>query len=269
MIIDGQQIQHEIKNQLKTAHNNRATTLRLDVVYVGNNAVIEKYIDLKKEFGEEVGVQVVVHTFSQDTVHEKVEDTLTRLANSPSVDGIIVQLPIPPKFEKEALLNMIPPSKDVDVLSEAAYETFEAGESPILPPVVGSIAEILTRFNISLREKRVAIVGHGRLVGKPVAAWMRLRGVEPEIYEKGDDLDPLQAADIVISGAGSPHIITPKHIKEGVVLIDAGTSSTEGGTKGDIDPQCAELAEYAALVPGGIGPITVAKLFENLTEFAE
>jgi methylenetetrahydrofolate dehydrogenase (NADP+)/methenyltetrahydrofolate cyclohydrolase len=129
---------------------------------------------------------------------------------------------------------------------------------------VAAIAEICTRYNIALKKKSVAVVGRGELVGGPAVTWLQNQDIEPQVYEKGDDLTGLGSADVIISGAGDPHVITPDIINKKVVLFDAGTSQSDGGVRGDVHPESYEKCRLITPVPGGIGPITVAKLFENL-----
>jgi len=262
--VNGTQIQQEIQSECAQLIQKRDIRPRLDLVYVGNDSTIEMFMRLKKEFGEEIGAHVVMHTFQKDTKLRTIAKTMTTLAHSEEVDGIVVQLPVPDQLDGRRLLNMIPQKKDVDLLSADARNAFESGHSPILPPVVGAIDAIFQRYAVTLDEKSVRVLGNGRLVGGPTATWLQHQGVTPRIIEKDDDLSSLENADIIIAGAGDPHIIKPNDVKEGAILIDAGTSQTDGGTAGDIDPACKEKASLFSPVPGGIGPITVAKVFENL-----
>ena len=261
--VDGKTIQKDIKQKLRARCSQVKKTPRLDLFYIGSDETIETYISPKKRFGEDIGVQVVGHTFSADTKKEKIRDSLQTVANSKAVDGMVLQLPVPETLAGD-LRNEIPTSKDVDVLSDDRRSAFSAGESAILPPVVAAIAEICTRHQITLKNKSVAIVGRGRLVGRPAVTWLHNQGVEPAVYEKGDDLTGLRSADVIISGAGDPHVITPDIINEQVILFDAGTSQSDGGVCGDVYPESYEKCRLITPVPGGIGPITVAKLFENL-----
>lgn len=267
-IVDGNAIQKDIKQRLTSAIQERGMTPRLDLVYAGDDAVIETFMRLKKQFGESIGARVVMHTFAEGTKQSAVADTLQVLAASDAVNGMLVQLPLPDNFQTQQLLDQIPKQKDVDVLSSASRDCFANEELTILPPVVGAVAEVFERYEIDITDKRVGVVGHGSLVGEPLAVWLQHQGVTPMIFERGDELGGLQQMDIIISGVGEPHMITPKMVQPGVVLIDAGTSQTDGGSKGDIDPSCKDKSSLFSPVPGGIGPITVAKVFENLLGYA-
>lgn len=122
---------------------------------------------------------------------------------------------------------------------------------------------------VPTRGKKATVVGSGRLVGAPAARLLRELGAEVQVLEKGDSLDVLKDADIIVLGAGEPGLVKPEHLKEGVVLIDAGTSESNGKVAGDADPACAEKAALFTPVPGGVGPIAVAMIFKNLFALAK
>jgi methylenetetrahydrofolate dehydrogenase (NADP+)/methenyltetrahydrofolate cyclohydrolase len=264
MQVDGNRIQKEIKEKLQQQVATCKRAPRLDILCVGSDSVIETFTKLKQDFGSAIGAEVVIHKYSQEVSEAKLKKQIHAVGRKGSVDGMIVQLPLPAELDQQSILNTIPANKDVDLLSDAAYKSFAAGENTLLPPVVGAVEEIFVRHDIGLASKSVAVVGRGRLVGQPVIDWLQQQDINPAVFEKGDDLTHLQYNDIIISGAGDPHIITPDHITEGVILLDAGTSHADGSTRGDTDPACAGKASLYSPVPGGIGPITVAKLFENV-----
>ena len=189
------------------------------------------------------------------------------------VNGVIVQLPIPPHLDTERVLDSISQNKDPDVLSQTAKNMFFRGLSPIVPPVVAAIIEVAKREDISFKNKKILVIGKGRLVGEPVALWLRSLGIVPMIIDEFTDenkkSETIMAADIIISGASKSGIITPDKIKHGVVIFDAGTSDVGGSLRGDALPSCVKKASLLTPVPGGLGPIVVAKLFENLLILAK
>lgn len=234
MIIDGKKIAEEIKQELKEKTRKLGRSPVLSIVYRGRDRAIEQFVRLKMRFGEDIGVTV------------QVSDSLKNVLG----DGIIVQLP-----GSEDLIDKIPATKDIDALRL---------DSPFVSPVVLAIQEIFSRFNVNLEGKKIFIIGQGRLVGGPVAVWLRKEKHNPIVISKKDVLD-LKKADVIISGAGIPGLIKPEMIAPaGVVLIDAGTSESNGKIKGDADPSCADQCALFTPVPGGLGPITVAMLFRNL-----
>ncbi len=190
----------------------------------------------------------------------------------PVTDAILVQLPLPSNIDMKAVCDSIPIEKDADVLSTAAREKFEKGDADaLLPPVAGAIREIFAFGKVEVTGKKAVVIGDGWLVGKPAATWLAQQGAEVEVVNsKTVDLAAaLRAADIIVSGAGDAHIIKPEMLKDGVVLIDAGTSESSGVLAGDADPACAAKCPVFTPVPGGVGPIAVACLFDNAVTLAE
>lgn len=257
MIVDGRAITHELQEKIKKEAAGKR--LALAVVFVGDDLASEKFIARKKKFGEVVGVSVEIFSFPADADENLVRTEIVRLAEDPSVDGVIIQLPLPLHYDTPALLNLIPPEKDVDALS---------AHPRVLSPVVGAIKEILARHGVSLMGAHVVVVGRGALVGKPVAAWAEGEGADVKSVDKEteDIARYTREADILITGAGVPGLVTPGMVKDGAILIDAGTSESQGKLVGDIDPLCADKAALFTPVPGGVGPITVAMLFFNLMQ---
>jgi methylenetetrahydrofolate dehydrogenase (NADP+)/methenyltetrahydrofolate cyclohydrolase len=233
VIIDGRKIAEEILSGLHEAYT-------LGVVMNAGDTASESFVKIKTRSAERVGVTVKKFT------PEQFDEAL-------KCDGVIVQLPIP---NAEELLAKIPPEKDVDGLSLAPK---------VLAPVAGAVKEILERSHVEVKDKKAVVVGAGRLVGAPCAKLLRDLGAQVSVVtlEQGS-LSELKEADIVVSGAGSPGLITPDLLKPGVVLLDAGMSEQAGKLSGDADPACAEIASLFTPTPGGIGPIAVAMLYKNL-----
>ncbi len=258
MIVDGKAIAKEILARTKL----RAEKLshRPNVLaYVAPDETLatRSYLKIKAKSAEEAGCD-----FKETSSMKFPSDA----------DAVIVQLPLPPEMNTEEVLNAIPIEQDADVLSKIARERFERGDADaLLPPVVAAVHEILLQNNISVRQKKAVVIGRGWLVGGPVAIWLKNHGADVIVATKdsGDLGSILADADIIVSGVGSPHLITPKMIKEGVVLIDAGMSESNGALQGDADPACAPKCSLFTPVPGGVGPIAVACLFANAVMLAE
>lgn len=266
MIADGKNVQSAIKESLTRIIAESGRAHRLAIIYVGDNPVIERFIAMKQRFGGEIGVGVDVFCFKDDARQENIVQEIIRLGDDERYGGIVVQLPLPVHIDAGTVLDVIPANKDVDVLSEKAKEQYRNGKSVFTPPVAGAVEEILYAYNISLEDKKIVVVGRGRLVGEPVRDWLKRKGSTPEIVDEhtADISLLLRTADIIVSGAGSAQMIKSDMIKDGAVLIDAGTSEQGGRLVGDMDPSCAQKALLYTPVPGGVGPITVAILFRNL-----
>lgn len=258
MIVDGKKIAGEIysdiKNSLSESHKHPCLT----VFACAPNAETKKYMELKKRRASELGVDVLVIELDADTSTEKAVEAV--LSADASADGVIVQLPFPPQVDAEALLSAIPKELDIDNINYAGEET------DVLPPVVGAIAEIAKRHDVDFAGKNVVVIGRGRLVGKPATLWAKSQGAVVTVIDKDteDAGSIMREADIIISGAGVPSLITPDKIKDGVVIFDAGTSEEGGELKGDADQACASKCSLFTPVPGGVGPITIAILLRNL-----
>ncbi len=234
MIVDGKQLAEEILAGLGDSLSGK----KLGIVASLGNPATESFVKIKERVAERLGVEVV-------------RGQLQDIANM--CDGVLVQLPHP---DAETLLPHIPGHKDVDALST---------QPQVVAPVAAAVQYILVREGIGVANKKVVVVGEGRLVGQPVAKMLRDMGAEVTIVSlESGTLAELKDADVVVSGAGAPHVIKPEMLKPGVVLIDAGTSESGGKVVGDADPACAEVASVFTPVPGGVGPIAVAMLFKNL-----
>lgn len=243
MIVDGKQIAEDILRGLE-AERGTFGVLTLAVISDGADAATESFIKIKSRIAERLDVEV--RRFTPDQFDEALQ-----------CDGIIVQLPIP---NADVLVAKIPVGKDVDSI---------AGATTVRPPVAEAIAEVLMRTNIVAAGKKAVVVGAGKLVGLPAAELLRDLQARVSVITKDEgSLSDLKDADIVVLGAGEPGLVKPEMLKEGVVLIDAGTSEASGRIAGDADPACATVASVFTPVPGGIGPIAVAMIFKNLFTLA-
>lgn len=257
MIIDGNKLAQEIKQDLRLKA--RGKDLKLAVVWVGENPVSERYVERKKKLGLDIGVDVVAYEYSSMIPEDDLAEEVIRLATDQRINGIIVQLPLPSEINEQRILDLIPPDKDVDALGL---------EARVLAPTVGAIKEILEKNNVILTGKKAVVLGKGKLVGRPVAIWLTQEGVNVSVIDSktSDPASLLRQADIIISGVGRSDLVTPDVIKEGVILIDAGTSEQSGQLVGDANPACADKCSLFTPVPGGVGPLTVVMLFKNLLE---
>lgn len=264
--ISGKKIAELIKEDLKKEISVLNTEIIFSIIYVGNNSIIDNFIKYKQKFGKDIGINVMVHHFneniSQDVLLEKIE-----LITGAS-DALIVQLPLPQHLSRNKILNAIPLEKDVDVLGVLAKKAFAAGSNIMIPPVTGAMIIVLEDQNYEIFDKNIAIVGYGNLVGKPFGVWLSQKKIIYDIIHKNTNefqkQKILKEADLIVSGAGSPGLITANMIKQGVALLDGGTSEAGKKVIGDIDPSCYEKSLFYTPVPGGIGPLTIAVLYQNI-----
>lgn len=252
MIVDGKKHSIDLARSI-----NLIKPLTLAVVMVGDDPVVEKYVSHKETFANLVGIKVERFCYEVTISKEELITEINRLNNDSSINGIIVQLPLP--FDEVEVLSVIDPNKDPDALSP---------NPKVLSPVVRAIDYIINQYQIDLAGE-ILVVGQGKLVGRPVSLWLAQQGLSVAVAKQGDNLiDLTKRADLIISGVGKPNLITKEMIKEGVAIIDAATSEASGKLVGDVHPDCAEKSSVFTPVPGGLGPITVAMLFKNLVDLS-
>lgn len=259
MIVDGRVIAKAIREQLR-AQLQKSKPLVLGFVRSGGDLVAKKYVSMKSKTARDIGITVVEIALEDDATTEDAISAVTRL--SQEADGVLVQMPLSKKIDSARVIASIPTRKDVDAMN--------GSENIVLAPVPAAIREIFERTGVSVAGKRITVVGAGKLVGQPTARWLIKEGAIVSVVtrESGDIKEHVKDADIIILGAGKAGILTPDMVKKGVVIIDAGTTESEGEVRGDAAPECAEVASVFTPVPGGVGPVSVAMIFKNLMTLA-
>lgn len=267
MRIDGEQLTEQLQRKLaQRVALKGAPRPKLAIVHAGQQETSMRFVARKHHMGEMIGASVEEVSLSSETSQAEMIEEIKALGENDAYHGVIVQLPLPAHMEVQEVLNTVPLAKDIDMLSDAAREAFRKNETSLVPPVAGAISHVLQYYHISVSGKHVVIVGHGRLVGQPVEAWLVREGVTPTVIDKDTShaCEAMQEADILITGVGKPGLVTPECIQEGAVVLDAGTATQAGNLQGDVDPACHKKCTLFTPVPGGLGPLTVANVFENL-----
>ena len=225
---------------------------RLAIVTDVENPVIETYMRLKQRYGADILIDVEIHRVPAGGALEVIQE----LNNRDDVQGIILQLPISNPEQTEELLESIREDKDVDGLRKKAI--FQAATPT-------AISWLLAGYGVDLKNKKVAIVGRGRLVGAPLEKMWLKSGVDVTVFEKGDDLSQLINYDIIVSATGVPGLIKSQMIKTKAVVVDAGTASENGKIVGDVSEEVRQRNDVI-ITPkkGGVGPLTVSALFDNV-----
>ena len=266
-LLDGKKLAGEILEEVKKDIKGHRQKLGLAAILVGDNLVSKIYIRQKEKACQGVGILFRLFKFPENINLKKLKKGINEIVQDPDNSGIIIQLPLPKNFNTQEILNLIPPEKDIDVLSETSLGKFSQRTLSILPPVVSGIASLLKKYKIEIKGKDILIVGVGRLVGYPLAIWFLQENATVSVVNKysKDIMSFTKKADILISGVGKPNLIRDNMIKRGVIIIDAGTSVESGKLEGDVDfESVSKKASYITPVPGGVGPMTVACLLENL-----
>ncbi len=268
-IIDGIKIANKITIQNRKKVEQKKLKLKLSVILLGDNKTSLSYISQKEKVAFESGVDFSLFKFSKKIDQEDFAKKIVEISRESS--GTIIQLPTPfPRELEQEMLNLVPQEKDIDILSEVRLGRYYAGDFSVLPPVVGAVRYILKEKEISLKGKKVAVVGSGKLVGKPLTIWLMANKATVTILnEFSRDKKELSRSDIVISGVGKEGLIKSSDVKKGVFAIDAGSVSKDNSIKGDFDKSVYKKASFYTPVPGGVGPITSACLIENLIKLNE
>jgi methylenetetrahydrofolate dehydrogenase (NADP+)/methenyltetrahydrofolate cyclohydrolase len=231
---------------------------KLAIVVTVDNPVIDVYMRMKKKYGADIFVDVDIHRIAQ----KDAAKTIKQLNADPSVHGIIVQLPLENPDETDAIVNLVAPEKDVDGLGE--HPLFDSA-TPL------AIMWLLAGYNVDLRGKKVLLIGRGKLVGAALERMLQASEIDVSVADRSttDLKAETLAADVIITATGSPAILYPDMIREGAVVVDAGTASESGKTVGDVAPEVYDRDDLSITPPkGGVGPLTVCALFDNVIRAA-
>jgi methylenetetrahydrofolate dehydrogenase (NADP+)/methenyltetrahydrofolate cyclohydrolase len=274
-IIDGKKLKNEILTKVKEEVAVLSFVPVFCDVLVGDDPASRQYVQMKAKNAESVGIKFHNANFPASINTEELIKEIQALNKFPNMCGIIVQLPLPEHLDKQVVLDSIDSELDVDCLGQIRSEKFYSsygGENDLGFPTAVSCMALLDSIKLDLKNKKVAVLGYGNLVGKPVAALLKFRGINPEIIRsKTENKEAIiKEANIIISGMGKGKYITGALIKEGAVVIDAGTSEDGGAIVGDVDLESVKnVASYVSPVPGGVGPVTVAMLLKNVLTVAK
>ena len=278
-ILDGKktasEIQSEISSRVESFTIETGSCPQLAAVLVGDDPASQVYVRNKEKACRRVGMKSQLHRMPDDVSTADVIDTVQALNSDPTVNGILVQLPLPVSVEAQVVLDAINPAKDVDAFHPQNVGLISQGRPRFLPCTPHGILQLLKRYGISTAGRHVVIVGRSDIVGKPLAMMLSGKGcgLGPELanatvtlcHSRTRDLnDFTRTADILIAAIGRARFVTADMISEGCVVVDVGINRTSDGLVGDVDfDSVGELASWITPVPGGVGPLTVTMLLEN------
>ena len=255
-ILNGQTLADFVKERQFRQISSLPTKPKLLIIRDSDNPVITKYVNLKKEYGSDIGAEVEDY-FAKSSAD--IAQKISSANSDPSISGIILQLPILEKDKTNELCDLIAPEKDVDGLGKnAGYDSATAT----------AINWLLAGYDIRLNTAKIAIVGRGKLVGAPLYKMFTNSGYSVTLFHRGDDLTKLNQYDIIITATGIAGLISDSMIKPGAVIIDAGTASEDGVLKGDVSPEVRDRTDLTAITPtiGGVGPLTISCLFDHVIQ---
>ncbi|MCX6752749.1 MAG: bifunctional 5,10-methylenetetrahydrofolate dehydrogenase/5,10-methenyltetrahydrofolate cyclohydrolase [Candidatus Nomurabacteria bacterium] len=271
-IIDGRKLRDNILEKIKNEVKDLSFTPVFCDVLVGEDPVSMQYVRMKNKTAESVGITFYNAIFPENITTEHLVQEIQKINELENMCGIIVQLPLPLHIDKTKVLDVISPKLDVDCLSTITKEKFYKGETKLASPAALACVELLDSLNLDLNNKKIVILGQGELVGRPVTALLNFRNIHPEVLtsQSMNKQEILKNADIIISGIGNGKYINSSMIKQDAIIIDAGTTEENGGVVGDVDFESVkDIASFVTPVPGGVGPVTVACLLNNVLQVAK
>lgn len=274
LILDGKAVAAAVKEEVAKAVADLDYRPGLATVLVGDDPASHTYVRGKRRDAEQVGIESIHHELPADISQRDLLDLVGALNDDGSVDGILVQLPLPGGLDGEATVEHIDPAKDVDGLHPFSLGKLVLGQPGLRPCTPSGVMRILDHYGISTAGARAVIVGRSFLVGRPLAMIMSERGVDSTVsvaHSRTGDLPAVtREADILVAAAGSARLIRADHVKPGATVIDVGINRTDDGLVGDVDFDAVrEVAGAITPVPGGVGPMTRAMLLANTLRAAQ
>ncbi len=267
-ILDGKKVRDIISLKIKEELNKVNARPKLVIIQVGDEERSTIYVRQKKIFGEKLGFEVEYINLDKNIKEEELISKIEILNFEETINGIIVQLPLPKDFDTYKIVDSISPEKDVDGLNSTNITKLVRNESlSFIPATTKGILSLLDFYNIDVAGKKVAVVGRSLLVGRPTVFSMLNRNATVTVcHSKTSNLkEEVKNADIVIIAVGKPNLVTEDFVKEGQIIIDVGITKVGDKLIGDVDfDLVSKKVEAITPVPGGVGPMTVVSLFENL-----
>ena len=281
VLIDGKatanQIKNEIAEEVKAIKSKGERAPHLAAVLLGNDGASLTYVGSKVRSCEKVGFDSSLIRLPEETTEQELLAKIEELNQDETLDGYIVQLPLPKHIDEEKVLLAIDPKKDVDGFHPSNFGRMVLELETFIPATPFGIMQLIERYDIDTQGKHVVVIGRSHIVGRPISILMSQKGTYGNAtvtvaHSRTKDLKALtQQADIIVSALGVPGFVTADMVKEGVVIIDVGITRVEDASKekgyyitGDVDfDSVAQKASYITPVPGGVGPMTIAMLLKN------
>ena len=272
MILDGKLVRDKLLDGYKEKIRNENLAIKLAIILVGDNEASKIYIRNKEKACDYVGIVVEKYLLGADTSEVELMSLIEKLNNDVSVTGIILQSPVPSHIDFDKCSGLISSKKEVDGFTKENIYNLYLGHDTILPCTVKGIIRLLEYYNVPISGANVVIVGRGNIVGHPLSlALLNMDATVTVAHSKTKDLANLtKNADILVSATGYPHLIKKDMVKNRAVVIDVGVSRVDGDIVGDVDFDNVKDVAYAITPnPGGVGPMTVAMIIDNLLMMKE
>ena len=265
IILDGKQTSKNIIEALKTKFEENPTDKRLAIISVGDDYGSSVYCNMKLKKAEYINVGCDVFHFEESISQEELENKVKELAEDDNYAGIMIQHPIPKKFDEQKCFNLIPPEKDVDGLSATSFGLIAQDRQMFVPATALGIMKLLEAYNINLVGEKVLMIGKSQIVGLPLSVMLMKAGATVTVaHSRTKNLDEMvKDFKIVIVAIGKPELVKAEWFTEGQIIVDAGYNE---GNVGDVDHLAYEKASYYTPVPGGVGPMTIASLLSQTAD---
>jgi methylenetetrahydrofolate dehydrogenase (NADP+)/methenyltetrahydrofolate cyclohydrolase len=265
-IIDGKAIANKIKDDIAKEIYNLGQRPNLAIILLGNREDSKLYVKLKQKQAKTVGIDTHFYHLEEDCEETELIEAIEFLNNDPLIDGILVQLPLPKHIDADKVVNIIDPKKDVDGFNKKNLDNLSSEET-LVSPVFSSVLKIFEEIDYKLEDKKVALVYNSEIFGNNLLELLEKQKAELLMIQKKTiekNIDKLKTADAIISVIGQPWWIKKSYIKTGAVIIDVGITTEKDKVYGDANHKyLLDKVSYITPVPGGIGPITIAMLFQN------
>lgn len=272
-MIDGKALAESIQQQLKEEIITKNLSPNLAVVLVGDDSASQIYVNLKKKACHQVGIEFHEYLLDADCIEERVLEVINFLNKDNNTDAILIQLPLPKKFDTDKIIQTMSPAKDVDGFHPQNIEKFLTNQSGFIPGLSLGIFKLIASTEENLQNKQAVIIAKSDIFYRPLAKLLNDQGASTTIAHP-DDKDiktkTLQA-DVLVAAAGQPFFVTGDMVKEDAIIIDVGTNKIDNNyVVGDVDYSAVfQKASHITPVPGGVGPMTVAMLLHNTVKLAE
>ncbi len=274
LILDGKFVAQEIQNAIKKKIDISFAKITLATVLVGDDKPSQLYVNNKHKQAAAASINSVHVNLPGNISQKDLESKICELAKDPSINGILIQMPLPKGLNEEIIIEMIPSEKDVDGLKEQNLGKLIVGNDVLRPCTPLGVMKLLEYYKIVTSGKKALVIGRSRLVGMPQVIMLSAKGIDCTVtlaHSKTKNLDELiSQSEIIIPAVGVPNIINAKNVKKDAVILDVGISSDNSGIHGDVDFKGVDgIAKAVTPMPGGTGPMTVACLLENTVKAAE
>jgi len=269
-MLSGHEVAEAVYKELKEKLAYLSFVPSLRVIRLGEDPASVSYVRLKDRRARELGLRSQVEVYPEDFPEEALLARIEELNRDEDVDGVLVQLPLPPHIRAERVLEAISPLKDVDGFHPVNVGRLWSGGEGLFPCTPLGVVRLLKHYGVGLKGKEVVVLGRSNIVGKPLAALLLREDATPTLaHSKTKDLPEVtRRAEVLVVAVGRPHLVRKAWVRPGAVVVDVGVNRVEGKLLGDVHPEVAEVASALTPVPGGVGPMTVAMLMANTVKAA-